>query len=55
MKKISFFIVPAIVLLLFSCSKTPVIRSTESDADKVYQEGLSSTRIASFTTRGSAV
>ena len=40
MKKISFFIVPAIVLLLFSCSKTPVIRSTESDADKVYQEGL---------------
>lgn len=40
MKKISLFIVPAIVLLLFSCSKTPVIRSTESDADKVYQEGL---------------
>ncbi|MBO4698562.1 outer membrane protein assembly factor BamD [bacterium] len=40
MKKISFFIVPAIFMLLFSCSKTPVIRSTESDADKVYQEGL---------------
>ena len=40
MKKIVFFIVPAIVLLLFSCSKTPVIRSTESDADKIYQEGL---------------
>ena len=40
MKKISFFIIPAIVLLLFSCSKTPVIRTTESDADKVYQEGL---------------
>ncbi|MBO4698567.1 outer membrane protein assembly factor BamD [bacterium] len=40
MKKISFFIVAAIVLLLFSCSKTPVIRSTESDADKIYQEGL---------------
>ena len=40
MKKIVFFIVAAIVLLLFSCSKTPVIRSTESDADKIYQEGL---------------
>ena len=40
MKKIVFFIVLANVLLLFSCSKTPVIRSTESDADKVYQEGL---------------
>ena len=40
MKKIVFFIVLANVLLLFSCSKTPVIRSTESDADKIYQEGL---------------
>ena len=40
MKKISFFIVLANILLLFSCSKTPVIRSTESDADKIYQEGL---------------
>ena len=40
MKKISFFIVAVIVMLLFSCSKTPVIRSTESDADKIYQEGL---------------
>ena len=40
MKKIVFFIVLASVLLLFSCSKTPVIRSTESDADKIYQEGL---------------
>ena len=40
MKKISFFVVPAIFMLLFSCSKTPVIRSTESDADKIYQEGL---------------
>ena len=40
MKKISFFIVPAIFMLLFSCSKTPVIRTTESDADKIYQEGL---------------
>ena len=40
MKKISFFIVLANVLLIFSCSKTPVIKSTESDADKIYQEGL---------------
>ena len=40
MKKIVFFIVLANILLLFSCSKTPVIRSTESDADKIYQEGL---------------
>ena len=40
MKKIVFFIVLASVLLLFSCSKTPVIRTTESDADKIYQEGL---------------
>ena len=40
MKKIVFFIVLANVLLLFSCSKTPVIRTTESDADKIYQEGL---------------
>lgn len=40
MKKISVFIVLANVLLLFSCSKTPVIRSTESDADKIYQEGV---------------
>ncbi|MBR6421978.1 outer membrane protein assembly factor BamD [bacterium] len=40
MKKIVFFIVLANILLLFSCSKTPVIRTTESDADKIYQEGL---------------
>ena len=40
MKKISFFIVLANILLLFSCSKTPVIRESESDADKVYQEGM---------------
>ena len=40
MKKIVFFIVLANILLFFSCSKTPVIRSTESDADKIYQEGL---------------
>ena len=40
MKKIALFIVMANVLLLFSCSKTPVIRTTESDADKIYQEGL---------------
>ena len=40
MKKISFFIVLANILFLFSCSKTPVIRESESDADKVYQEGM---------------
>ena len=39
MKKI-FFLLAAISAILFSCSKTPVIRSTESDADKIYQEGL---------------
>ena len=39
MKKI-FFIVCMANILLFSCSKTPVIRTTESDADKIYQEGL---------------
>ena len=27
-------------MFLFSCSKTPIIRASESDADKVYQEGL---------------
>lgn len=40
MKKILFIVVCFANILLFSCSKTPVIRSTESDADKVYQEGL---------------
>ena len=39
MKKI-FFVIILANILLFSCSKTPVIRSTESDADKIYQEGL---------------
>ena len=39
MKKILFVVILANILL-FSCSKTPVIRSTESDADKIYQEGL---------------
>ena len=39
MKKIIFVLILADILFLFSCSKTPVIRSTESDADKVYQEG----------------
>lgn len=40
MKKILLVICLANILLLFSCSKTPVIKSTESDADKIYQEGL---------------
>ncbi len=40
MKKLLLVICMANILLLFSCSKTPVIKSTESDADKVYQEGL---------------
>ena len=39
MKKI-FFLLAAISAILFSCSKTPVIKSTESDADKIYQEGV---------------
>ena len=41
MKKIFFaLLLTAISAILFSCSKTPIIRTTESDADKVYQEGL---------------
>ena len=40
MKKILLVICLANILLLFSCSKTPVIRESESDADKVYQEGM---------------
>lgn len=41
MRKIFFaLLLTAISLILFSCSKTPVIKSTESDADKIYQEGL---------------
>ena len=41
MKKIFFVLLfTALSAILFSCSKTPVIRSTESDADKIYQEGL---------------
>ena len=40
MKKIILALILSNVLFIFSCSKTPVIRSTESDADKVYQEGL---------------
>ena len=41
MKKIFFALLfTALSAILFSCSKTPVIRSTESDADKIYQEGL---------------
>ncbi len=41
MKKIFFtLLLTALSAVLFSCSKTPVIRSTESDADKIYQEGL---------------
>ncbi len=39
MKKI-FFLLAALSAVLFSCSKTPVIKSTESDADKIYQEGV---------------
>lgn len=39
MKKILFIVILANILL-FSCSKTPVIRTTESDADTIYQEGL---------------
>ena len=41
MKKIFFALIfTAVSAILFSCSKTPVIKSTESDADKIYQEGL---------------
>ena len=41
MKKIFFaLLLTALSAVLFSCSKTPVIKSTESDADKIYQEGL---------------
>lgn len=40
MRKIIFALVLTNLLLFAACSKTPVIRSTESDADKVYQEGL---------------
>ena len=39
MKKI-FFLLAAFSAVLFSCSKTPVIKSTESDADKIYQGGV---------------
>ncbi len=41
MKKIFFtLLLTALSAVLFSCSKTPVIKSTESDADKIYQEGV---------------
>ncbi|MBO4699416.1 outer membrane protein assembly factor BamD [bacterium] len=40
MKKIFLFVCFVNLVFLFSCSKTPIIRSTESDADKIYQEGL---------------
>lgn len=40
MRKILFIFCLSAIIFIFSCSKTPVIRSTESDADKIYQEGV---------------